>query len=84
MRVEPEYPEEAVKNDVQGWVRFQYDLTPQGKPKNIKITESHPVGMFDQAGINALRKWLYRVKLDENVQVINGQGLTLQLDWRLR
>ena len=84
VRVEPEYPEEAIKNGVHGWVRFQYDLTPKGKPKNIKITESHPVGMFDQAGVNALKKWLYRVKLDENGQVINGQGLTLQLDWRLR
>ena len=84
VRVEPEYPEEAVKNGVHGWVKFQYDLTPQGKPTNIKITESHPVGMFDQAGVNALKKWLYRVKLDENGQVINGQGLTLQLDWRMR
>lgn len=84
VRVEPEYPEKAVKNGVQGWVKFQYDLTSKGKPKNIKITESHPVDVFDQAGINALKKWLYRVKLDENGQVINGQGLTLQLDWKLR
>ena len=83
MRIEPQYPKKAALSGVRGWVKFQYDLTPKGKPTNIIITDSHPVGVFEKAGMNALNKWLYRVKVDENRQVINGQGLTLQLDWNL-
>lgn len=82
-RVAPKYPIDAASNNQEGWVKMRYDINSQGEPVNIEVLESEPSLVFDNAGIQALKNWRYKVSLDENGQVKNGQGLTLQLDWTL-
>lgn len=79
--VGPVYPKKAAVNRLEGWVKADLLVNEQGRIKGIKVVESSPVGIFEQAAIQSLRRWLYKpAKLDgKAVPVI----YTVQLDFSL-
>lgn len=60
VRIEPKYPADAAKNNVQGHVKLQFVLTAQGEVSNIQVMESVPAGVFDAEAVRALQRWKYR------------------------
>ncbi len=54
--VKPNYPIEALKKCIEGWVEFEVTVMPDGSFENVKIIESHPEGIFDEAAKEALKK----------------------------
>ncbi|WP_251359304.1 TonB family protein [Kangiella sp. TOML190] len=55
----PEYPKDAIENNVQGFVEYQFDLDANGYPSNFKLLRSEPEGVFDDAAYAALQKWRF-------------------------
>ena len=55
--VNPTWPESAV--GIEGWVRLQFTLLPDGTIADIQVKESHPAGVFDASAMDALRQWKY-------------------------
>lgn len=60
VRIEPKYPADAAKNNVQGHVKLQFAITPQGDVSKIEVLESVPAGVFDAFAVKALQRWKYR------------------------
>ena len=49
----PEYPREA--NGVSGWVLVECLVSPKGRIQSVRVVESQPAGVFDQAAIDAMK-----------------------------
>src|SRR5690348_4619797 len=49
----PRYPREA--NGVSGWVLVECVVSPKGRIESVRIVESQPAEIFDQAAIDAMK-----------------------------
>jgi periplasmic protein TonB len=69
-RVNPLYPDQAVKNRLQGPVVFQAWIGRDGKIEELKLVRGYIV--LAQAAANAVKQWRYRPYL------LNGKAVETQ------
>jgi TonB family protein len=55
--VQPEYPALARRFNLQGSVRVQMFITPEGKVKEVKVLGGNP--LLAQAAVDAAGKWIF-------------------------
>ena len=48
----PKYPTSA--KGVEGWVRVEFYVTPQGRTERVRVLSSEPAGVFDAAAVEAM------------------------------
>jgi protein TonB len=48
----PKYPGNA--KGVEGWVRVEFYVTPEGRTERVRVLSSEPAGVFDAAAISAM------------------------------
>ncbi|MBD3654019.1 TonB family protein [Kangiella sp.] len=72
----PQYPKYAAENGIAGHVLFKFDVDTNGKPYNIRATESEPEGVFDEVAMNAIEQW----KFEKNKQ---AKDITYMLKFEL-
>lgn len=58
-QVKPNYPVYAYKNRIAGFVKFEYDVGADGKVSEMRIKESEPQHLFDDAAIAAMGQWRF-------------------------
>ena len=54
-----EYPSEAAKNGLKGYVVINILIAKDGSVELAKVLEAQPVGVFDNAALNAVRAWRF-------------------------
>ena len=77
IRIAPSYPLEASREGIEGYVVLNFAITQDGHVKDIKIVNSEPGSVFDEAAKQALAKWRYAPHQVENASA------TIQLDFKL-
>jgi len=71
VRINPQYPQEAAKAGVEGWVILEFGVSQNGTVENIRVTASHPESIFDEAAKRAVAKWRYKPHtLDQQVNTV--------------
>lgn len=55
----PAYPESARAAGIEGHVIVGYDVTVDGTVENVRVIESDPPGVFDDAALAAVRAWRF-------------------------
>lgn len=55
----PSYPDQAQQRGVTGRVVVQFTVRKDGKVEDVKVVESQPPEVFDDAVLRAVRKWRY-------------------------
>lgn len=58
-RVQPEYPEEAKRDKIQGTVLLQVTVDETGKAANLEVLETPGAGL-EQKAIDAVQQWTFR------------------------
>jgi TonB family protein len=58
--IELDYPSEALRRSIEGWVDVSYMVTAEGKVTTVKVLDSSPHGMFDAAATKALTRVRYQ------------------------
>ncbi len=76
--VAPEYPDRALTDRISGSVTVQYIVDKKGRTRDVKVVESVPRGVFDDAAIGAIRRWRYRPAQ------YNGQAVEVPVRTRIR
>jgi TonB family protein len=56
----PTFPRSAREHGVSGWVDLQFVVKSDGLISDVIITAAEPVGVFEQAAVDAVRKWRYK------------------------
>lgn len=72
---EPEYPEQALDDQVSGSVEVGFTVDLAGRPRDIRVIESTPPRVFDRAALNAVSHWRYEPVIIDNVPT--------EVPWRL-
>jgi TonB family protein len=58
--VPPDYPAEARQRGVSGAVELTFTVRADGKVTDVNVESATPPRVFDDAAIDAVRKWRYR------------------------
>lgn len=69
-RVEPDYPEEARRQGVQGAVVLEVHINPDGAVQELKLISGSP--LLAQAATNAVRQWKFKP------HTVNGHRAEMQ------
>ena len=58
---QPNIPELAWKNKLNGWVLVVFSITTDGHTENIKVLDASPRGIFEEDVVKAVKSWRYAV-----------------------
>ena len=61
--IQVDYPPDALRKNVEGWVELEYVVTADGKVASITVVDSNPPGVFDAAATRALSRVRYKPAL---------------------
>lgn len=77
----PQYPSEAAARQIEGYVTLGFKIQPDGSVTDLRIIESKPPQVFDQAARRAVSRWNFGPALeDEN----RSEEQRLRLNFSLR
>ena len=76
--VEPRYPRQAFNRGITGWVDLEFTVSRDGRAKNIKIGNSDPVNQFEDAAIDAVKRWEFEP------EIVAGQPVEKRAKVRVR
>lgn len=57
--VPPEFPSKALSQHVSGSVTVEYTVDASGDPRDVRVIEATPPGVFDKSAIAAVKRWHY-------------------------
>lgn len=63
LRYAPVFPSSAAKSGITGWVLMEFTITESGTVSHLRLLDSHPPEVFDQAAFAAMLRWKYQPKL---------------------
>jgi protein TonB len=69
MRIQPQYPRNAARDRIEGWVEFKITINPDGTVKSATPIKAQPRGVFESAAMQAILKWKFKPK------VVDGKGV---------
>jgi periplasmic protein TonB len=55
----PEFPSKALSQHISGAVTVEYTVDVNGDPRDVRVIEATPPGVFDHSAIAAVKKWHY-------------------------
>jgi protein TonB len=58
--VSPQFPLAARQRGIEGWVDLQFIVNTDGSVGELTIVGAQPVGIFEQAALDAVRNWHYQ------------------------
>jgi len=58
--VPPLYPDSARNRNIGGWVDLTFLVGPDGAVSEVAVIAAQPPGTFEQAAIDAVRRWRYQ------------------------
>lgn len=82
IRVPPQYPIEASREGIEGWVQLEFTIDSSGTVKDVKVTDSEPKRVFDSEAKRALRKWKYKPQMVEG-KATELPNMQVVLDFKL-
>jgi protein TonB len=74
---QPNIPEYAWKNKIDGWVLVAYSVNTNGKVGDVRVLDSQPPGVFDEKVIAAVSDWIY------SADDLRGRKAKVQLTQRI-
>jgi TonB family protein len=76
--VAPKFPPDASQRGIDGWVDLQFLVNTDGSVGELTIVGAQPVGIFEQAALDAVRHWHYQPLMRD------GQAVTQRARVRVR
>lgn len=80
-RIDPIYPKRARILKQEGYVKMEFTITAFGTVRDVRVVDSCPENMFDEAAKRALLKWKFKPKVEDNQKV--EQVAMIQMDFKL-
>lgn len=71
VKVAPVYPRRALQRGIEGFVIVEFTVNKQGAVTNPIVIEAEPAKIFDQAALDAAKKFKYKPR------VVNGEPIAV-------
>lgn len=63
VRIEPQFPREALLKGIDGWVEIEFTIEPDGSVSDPKVVDSQPPRIFDRNALRAIYKWKFKPRV---------------------
>lgn len=74
VRVNPDYPPQAITRGTEGWVQVRFTVSAIGTVRDAVVVASEPGTTFDEAALKAIARWRYNPRV-ENGEAVERVGL---------
>tara|TARA_R110002072_G_scaffold247353_2_gene406499 strand:- start:48252 stop:48959 length:708 start_codon:yes stop_codon:yes gene_type:complete len=79
--VVPEYPIPAIRDGAEGWVFVQFTVTAAGGVRDVRVSDSEPPQMFDEAAISAAQQFRFEPQTENGNPIdVSGVGYVFRFD----
>lgn len=78
VRVSPNYPRNAKQARIEGFVTMAVIINPDGTVSNAEVMEANPPRIFDQAALDAIKRWKFRPKIVDGTPVAQRAKQTIE------
>jgi protein TonB len=68
-RIPPQYPRDAARSGITGWVQLEVLVNADGSVRSAKVLDAKPRGMFEAAAVQAVMRWKFKPKIKEGKPV---------------
>lgn len=68
VRIPPRYPGRAAQRRIEGSVTIEFTITKNGTVTDAVVVEAKPSSVFNNAALQAIRKWKFKAK------IVNGKA----------
>lgn len=73
VRLTPQYPGQAARAGISGWVKLRITVNPDGSVGRARVIDSDPRGLFEQAAVLAARRGKFRPRVVEG-EAVESEG----------
>jgi len=80
--VPPVYPETAAEANIQGWVRFRFGVSKDGRVLDPVVIDSDPKKVFETAAQDALMQWTFLPKIEDG-EIVAASDVEYQITFKL-
>jgi periplasmic protein TonB len=77
-RIQPKYPARAISRHIEGKVTLEFTISTTGSVVNPVVVSAQPPDVFDEAALQAIRKWKFKQKIVNGNAVEQRATQTLQ------
>jgi protein TonB len=81
VRVEPQYPPQAARRGLEGWVKVRFTISTSGSIKDAMVVKSSD-SVFERAAIAAVNKWKYQPQMQSG-KAVEAPGVQVVLRFRM-
>jgi protein TonB len=81
VRIDPQWPREALLNGTEGWVMVEFTITQDGSVTDPTVLQSEPRRLFDRNAIRAILKWKFKPRVIDGKPV--RRRATQRIDFKL-
>jgi protein TonB len=67
--VPPDYPADAYRRHLEGWVEVEFTVTTDGKVSNAAVANANPARVFNDAALRAIQRWSFKPKMENGTAV---------------
>ncbi len=69
VRINPQYPREALLKGIEGWVKVKFIILEDGSVDSPTVIEAEPNRLFNRAAIRAILRWKFKPR------IVDGQAV---------
>ncbi|MFI5215182.1 MAG: TonB family protein [Candidatus Limnocylindria bacterium] len=81
VRVEPQYPQQASRRGLEGWVVVQFTISSGGSTKNVSVVQSSD-SIFERNAVAAVSKWKYQPQMRDG-KPSDTPGVQVKLTFKM-
>lgn len=63
VRIAPQYPRQALLEGIEGWVRLEFVINPDGTVADPSVTEAEPPRIFNTSAMRAILRWKFKPRI---------------------
>ncbi len=63
VRINPQYPREALLKGIEGWVKVKFIILEDGSVDSPTVIEAEPNRLFNRAAIRAILRWKFKPRI---------------------
>ena len=69
VRIEPQFPREALLNGIEGWVKVRFTIEADGTVSGPTVVEAEPRRLFNRNALRAILRWKFKPRIVDGVAV---------------
>lgn len=69
LRIEPVYPQKALRGGLEGWVKLGFTVNVDGSVSGAKVLASEPRRVFDRAALQSIARWKFKPAIKDGVAI---------------